>query len=396
MSMENKIMELARKYEQYVIDQRRWVHQHAELAWQEHETTAHIEEELRKMGLEPQKFDGLTGCWAMIRGGKADENSKTILLRADIDAIETVENTSHDFPSLNKGVMHACGHDSHVGMLLGAAKVLTEIQDELEGNVKLFFQGAEEIAIGAKYYVEQGVCDGTDATLALHIASWNTNCTYSIPDGPQTASSDQFTVTIQGMACHGGMPHQGHDAITCMAATIMNLQPLVSRENDCRNASVITIGKVDAGFQYNVVAGKAILHGNVRDFDPVHRMEVAKRIEEVCKYTALAYGCTAEVDYEFKTGPVVHTNIEFNNLVREAGRKHFGEAAFKPCGPLTGSDDVAYLIEKVPGVFAFIGAYNEEKGCKYPHHHECFDVDEDAFIMGTVLLAQSSYDFCKK
>jgi len=396
MSMENKIMELAKKYEQYVIDQRRWVHQHAELAWQEHATTAHIEEELRAMGLEPQKFDGLTGCWAMIRGGKADENSKTILLRADIDALETVEANDIPYKSQNEGVMHACGHDSHVGMLLGAAKILTELQDELGGNVKLFFQGGEETAIGAKYYVDQGVCDGTDATLALHIATWHKSPYYSIPDGPQTASSDQFTVTIQGMACHGGMPHQGHDAITCMAATIMNLQPLVSRENDCRNASVITIGRVDAGYQYNVVASKAVLHGNVRDFDPVHRKNIAKRIEEVCKYTALTYGCTAEVDYEFKTGPVLHTNIEFNNLVRNAGSKHFGEESHKLCGPLTGSDDVAYLTEQVPGVFAFVGGYNEEKDCIYPHHHERFNVDEDAFIRGTVLLAQSSWDFLEK
>lgn len=394
--MENRIMELAKKYEQYVIDQRRWVHQHAELAWQEHETTAHIEEELRSMGIEPRKFDGLTGCWAMIRGGKADENSKTILLRADIDALETVENTSHDFHSLNKGVMHACGHDSHVAMLLGAAKVLTEIQDELEGNVKLFFQGAEETAIGAKYYVEQGVCDGVDANLALHIASWGECGLFDIPDGPQTASSDQFTVTITGKACHGGMPHEGHDAITCMAATIMNLQPLVARENDCRNASVITIGKVDAGYQYNVVASKAVLHGNVRDFDPVHRKQIAKRIEEVCKYTAMTYGCTAEVDYEFKTGPIVHTNIAFNNLVRNAAVKHFGKECLLNVLPITGSDDFAYLTEQVPGVFAFVGGHNEAKNCIYPHHHECFDVDEDAFIRGTVLLAQSSYDFCKK
>lgn len=394
--MENRILELAKKYEQYVIDQRRWVHQHAELAWQEHETTAHIEEELRSMGIEPRKFDGLTGCWAMIRGSKADENSKTILLRADIDALETVENTSHNFKSLNKGVMHACGHDSHVAMLLGAAKILTEIQDELEGNVKLFFQGAEETAIGAKYYVEQGVCDGVDANLALHICSWGENGKFSIPDGPQTASSDQFTVTITGKACHGGMPHEGHDAITCMAATVMNLQPLVSRENDCRNASVITIGKVDAGYQYNVVASKAVLHGNVRDFDPVHRKQIAKRIEEVCKYTAMTYGCTAEVDYEFKTGPIVHTNIAFNNLVRNAAVKHFGKECLLNVLPVTGSDDFAYLTETVPGVFAFVGAYNEAKKCIYPHHHECFDVDEDAFIRGTVLLAQSSYDFCKK
>lgn len=144
------VKDLVKKYESYVIEQRRWFHQHAELSWQEFETTAHIEEELRSMGVEPQKFDGLTGCWAIIKGGKSDEHSKTILLRADIDALPTVEKTDIPYKSIHEGVMHACGHDSHAAMLLGAVKILVEMKDELEGNVKLIFQGGEETAIGAR------------------------------------------------------------------------------------------------------------------------------------------------------------------------------------------------------------------------------------------------------
>lgn len=279
----------AQKYEAYVIQQRHWIHQHAELAWKEFETTAHIEEELRKMGIEPQKFNGLTGCWAMIRGGKAGENAKTILLRADIDALETVEETGLPFQSQNRGVMHACGHDSHVAMLLGAARILMDFREELSGNVKLIFQGAEETAIGAKAYVDRGVLDGVDAVLGQHISSWKESGYFSIPDGPQSASSDQFTVTIRGKACHGGLPQEGHDAITAAAAVIMNLQPLVSRENDPRNASVITIGRMEGGYQYNVVASKAVLYGNVRDFSKTHRREIAQRIQEVAELTAKAY-----------------------------------------------------------------------------------------------------------
>ena len=154
------IKALAKTYEAYIIQQRRWVHQHAELAWHEFETTEHIEAELRSMGITPQKFDGLTGCWAMIHGGKAGDHAKTILLRADIDALETVEATGLPFESQTKGVMHACGHDSHVAMLLGAARILMDIRDELEGNVKLVFQGAEETAIGAKAYVDRGILEG--------------------------------------------------------------------------------------------------------------------------------------------------------------------------------------------------------------------------------------------
>lgn len=390
------IKALVEKYEQYVIEQRRWCHQHAELAWQEFETTAHIEEELRSMGIEPQKFDGLTGCWAMITGGKADENSKTILLRADIDALETVEMNDIPYKSLNEGVMHACGHDSHVGMLLGAAKILMEVKEELEGNVKIIFQGAEETAIGAKPYVEQGLLEDVDAALAVHIASWAEKGIYSIPDGPQTASSDEFRVVVKGKACHGGMPHQGKDAIVAAAAIIMNLQPLIARENDPLNSSVITIGRVDAGFQYNVVAGKAVLHGNVRDYSKEHRMEIAERIKEVVTYTAKAYGCEAEIDYQFKTGPIVHDNMEFNNLVRGAAAKLFGEECVKKNPPITGSDDFAYFCQDIPGIFAFIGASNPEKDCIYPHHHERFNVDEEEFVKGTGLFVQTALDFCKK
>lgn len=389
------IKALAKKYQDYVIEQRRWLHQNAELAWREFQTTAHIEAELRNMGIEPQRFDGLTGCWAMIRGGKAGRSVKTILLRADIDALETEEATGLSFCSKNKGVMHACGHDTHMAMLLGAARVLMDIRENLEGNVKLIFQGAEETAIGAKSYVERGILEGVDAVLGLHIASWKESGYFSIPDGPQTASSDQFTATIYGKACHGGMPQEGHDAITAAAATVMNLQPLIARENDPRNASVITIGRLEAGYQYNVVAGKAVLHGNVRDFSKTHRMEVAKRIKEVVRYTAQAYSCTSDIDYEFKTGPVVHEDLTLNNIVRGAAVELFGADAVKNDPPVTGSDDFAYFCQDIPGVFAFLGGRNEVKGCVYPHHHERFDVDEAAFVRGTALLAQASYDFLK-
>lgn len=345
------------------------------------------------MGIEPQTFDGLTGCWAMISGGKADESSKTILLRADIDALPTDEATGLPFQSQTKGVMHACGHDSHVAMLLGATRILMDIKDELAGNVKLIFQGAEETAIGAKSYVDKGILDGVDATLALHIASWKKSGYFSIPDGPQTASSDQFTVTIHGDACHGGQPQLGHDAITTAAAMVMNFQPLISRENDPRNASIITIGKMEGGYQYNIVAGKAMLYGNVRDFSKTHRKEVAKRIQEVAKYTAKAYRCTADVDYEFKTGPIVHDNLEFNNIVRNAAIKLFGEDVIQNDPPVSGSDDFAYFCENIPGVFAFLGGGNKEKNCIYPHHHERFNVDEAAFMKGSAVIAQASYDF---
>ena len=387
------IKDRALKYEDYIINMRRWFHQHPELSNKEFETTERIIRELGDIGIEARRFDGLTGCQAVIRGGKVSENPPTILLRADIDALPTQEATDLPYKSVNDGVMHSCGHDSHIAMLLGAARILTDLKGEFSGNVKLIFQGAEETAIGAKAYVDRGVLNGVDAVLGLHIASWKEAGYFSIPDGPQTASSDQFTITVKGKACHGGLPHEGHDSITAAAAIVMNLQTLISRENDPRNASVITIGRIDGGYQYNIVAGKTVLYGNVRDFSKNHRMEVSDRIREMVQYTAKAYGCSADIDYEFKTGPVIHEDVDFNNLVRNAATKLFGADVIKNDPPVSGSDDFAYFCQDIPGVFAFLGGRNEAKGCAYPHHHECFNVDESAFVKGSALLAQASVDF---
>ncbi|MBQ1234185.1 MAG: amidohydrolase [Oscillospiraceae bacterium] len=390
------IFAMAKQVENYVIEQRRWFHSHAELSWQEFETTAHIMQELRDMGLEPKTYDGLTGCYADIKGGLADENSRTILLRADIDALPTKEDTGLPFASQNEGVMHACGHDSHAAMLLGGIKILMQIKDQLKGNVRVLFQGGEETAIGAKFYVEKGILEGVDASYGIHIVSNVDAPLCSVSTGPMTASSDQFTITVNGMACHGGMPHLGHDAITTMAAIIMNLQPLVSRENDSQNASVITIGKVESGYQYNIVAGKAIIHGNVRDYNKEHRIAVAKRIEEVAKYTALAYGCTADIEYEFKTGPVVHDDPEMNGIVHDAAVKLFGEEGICYAPPLSGSDDFAFFNETIPGYYMMLGGRNPEKNCTFPHHHEKFDVDEASFFRGAAMMAQVAFDYCAK
>lgn len=390
------IKALAEKYEAYVIEQRRWAHQHAELAWKEFETTAHIEEELRKMGIEPQRFDGLTGCWAMIRGGKATENSKTILLRADIDALATVEKNDVPYKSINEGNMHACGHDTHVAMLLTAAKILMDVKDELEGNVKLFFQGAEETAIGAKYYVDKGVVDDVDTCFACHIASWLDAPYVDVKPGLCTASSDEFKIHVQGKAAHGGMPQNGHDALVAASAIVMNLQTLVSRLNDPRNPLVVTVGRLEAGFDYNIVAGQADMKGCVRTFDRELRSGMDQKIKTVAESTAEAFGCTAEVEYLWKTGPILHENDLLNDVVKTAALEIYGETYVKSCQPITGSDDFAFLTEKVTGYFCFVGGGNKEKNCIYPHHHEFFNIDESALKNGAALYAQTAADYLKR
>lgn len=388
------IRELAEKNEGYIIEQRRWFHSHPELAWKEEETTRHIEEELKKLGIEPNRFDHEhTGCWAVIHGGKASSESETILLRADIDALPITEKNDVPYRSIYHGRMHACGHDAHAAMLLGAAKVLKEIQGELYGNVKLLFQAAEETAIGAKYYVEQGVLQDVQAVYGCHMAAWLDAPLLDINTGAREPSCDEFMITVEGKAAHGGIPQDGHDAIVASSAVVMNLQTLVSRMNDPRNPLVVTIGKMESGFQYNIVAGHAEMQGTVRTFSHAFRKSLAGKMREMASLTAKAYGCEATLKYMWKTGPVFNDKDELNAIVKNAAEKLYGREGIHNLPAVSMSDDFAYFADEVPGFFAFIGGRNREKGLTFPHHHECFDIDETALVRGTALYAQVTIDF---
>ncbi|SHK95807.1 amidohydrolase [Hespellia stercorisuis] len=389
------VRELAEKYERYVIEQRRWFHSHPELAWKEEETTEHIVWELEAMQIEVNRFEGHTGCWAMIYGGKAGVEPKTILLRADIDALPTVEKSDVTYKSIYEGRMHACGHDAHAAMLLGAAKILKESEAQLEGNVKLLFQAAEETAIGAKYYVDQGITSDVLAVYGCHVATWLDAPLLDINTGAREPSCDEFEITVRGKAAHGGIPQDGHDAIVAASAIVLNLQTLVSRINDPRNPLVVTVGQMEGGYQYNIIAGKATLHGTVRTFSAEFRKELIGKMREMAEASAKAYGCEAKLDYMWKTGPVFNKDETLNEVVRKAAETLYGKEGIHNLEAVSMSDDFAYFAEEVPGFFAFIGARNAEKNCVFPHHHECFDIDEDVLKRGTALFAQVSMDFLK-
>lgn len=387
------VLALAKQQEEYVIATRRHLHQHPELPWQEWETTAFIEQELLKLGLEPQRFDGRPGLWCMIKGGKAAADAKTIMLRADIDALSVTEDTGLPFASENPGVMHACGHDSHAAMLLGAAKILVDIRDELSGNVKLFFQSAEETAIGAKWYVEQGIMDDVDVCYGCHIGSMIDTGYINVEPGPRFAACDEFKVTVDGIACHGGMPYVGRDAILAASTLVVNLQNIVSRRIDCQDALVITVGYMHGGTNFNIVCGQMELGGTVRSYNPELRAAVPEMMREVAENTARTFGCSAKLEYEFKTPAIIHDNAQMNRIAHDAATKLFGEDAHRHVKPLGGGDDFAYFLEKKPGVYAMLGGRNEAKGCAWGHHHPKFDVDEDAFWRGTAMFVRMTLDY---
>ena len=216
------IRKRAEELEPEVISVRRWLHQHAEVSWKELESTEYIIRYLEDLGLKVHRYEEHTGCWTMIPGGKAGKDCKTILLRADFDALPIEEETGLPFASQNKGVFHGCGHETHAAMLLVACKLLVELQPELPGNIKVLFQAAEETANGAKYYVDQGILDGVDAVYGCHSSAWLPDSKIAVSEGPRTASTDEFSIRIQGVGCHGGMPHEGKDALVAACAVVVD------------------------------------------------------------------------------------------------------------------------------------------------------------------------------
>lgn len=383
------IKELAEKYKDYIIERRRFFHQIPELSFEEVETTKALVEELQAMGIEVETFPDYTGLVGRIRGGK---EGKTVMLRADIDGLPMEEHTGLPFAATN-GNMHACGHDAHIAMLLGAAKILMEIKDELEGDVKLLFQAAEESCYGAKYYVEKGVLDDVDAIFGMHI--WGTlDAPYMcLEPGGRMASCDNFRISVFGEAAHGSAPHLGKDAIVAAAAIINNIQTFVSRVNNPLNPLVVTIGTINGGQRFNIIADQVEMEGTIRTYSRELRSSIEDRLRKIIEDTASALGCRAELQYDYFPGPIINEHEDLNRIAREAAIKLYGEECLVSMPKLMGSEDFAYFMEKVPGFYGFIGALNKEKGIIYSNHSDKFTVDEDVLHRGSALYAQFAYDF---
>lgn len=388
-----KIKELAEKYNDYIIEQRRYFHQYPELSLQEVKTTKTIASELEKMGIEVSYFDGITGCVGLLKGAKP---GSTVLLRADIDGLTVHEQTGLPFQSKCDGKMHACGHDCHISMQLGAAKILSELKDELCGNVKFFFQPAEELAVGAKICIEKGVLDNVSACYGMHI--WGeVDCPkINIASGERMASCDTFKLKIKGTSAHGSAPHLGKDAILAASAIIMNLQSIASRTNDPLNALVITIGTFNGGQRFNIIADSVELEGAARTFSKKFRMEIEEIIRNIAESTAKAYGCTAELSYQYLAASVINEDENLVKTAQNAASSLYGEDILVDFDKLTGSEDFSELMEKVPSVYAFLGARSEKtEGSGYSNHHEKFTPDEDALHHGAAIAAQFAYDYLK-
>ena len=377
------IKALAHEVFPYIVEMRRDFHRNPEPSFEEFRTTDRIAEELDKMGIPYRRFEpsGLVGD---IVGGKP---GKCIFLRADIDALSVKEESGVEFASEREGFMHACGHDTHAAMLLGAAKVLNSIRDELCGSVKVLFQPAEELAMGAKHIIAQGAIEGADAGFGMHIFAQQPVGQLGITSGVIHPAADYYKLDVHGVTSHGALPDEGVDATVAAAAIVMNLQTISSREFSPLEPVVVTVGTLHSGQRFNVISNHAELEGTVRLFNEELHQKIPGMMARIAENTAAAFRCTAELDYQFKSDMLVNDEA-MTELARGAALKVAGEEHIAPIRRSMGGEDFSAYTHIVPCAFVALGG-----GGEAPQHSEKFCIDESAFETGVAMYAQVAVDF---
>ena len=370
-----------------VIAWRRQLHQHPELSFHEERTARFVADTLASFGGLEISRPTATSVVARLIGPRP---GRVLAIRADLDALPIDERNSHEFVSLNPGVMHACGHDGHTAMLLGAAKVLVSRRDELAGEVRFVFQHAEELNPGgAEELVDAGVMEGVDLVIGAHLWLPMPYGQVGVRAGPLMASPDNFRITIGGQGGHAAIPHETVDAIAIAAQVVTNLQHVVSRNVDPLAAAVVSVTRIAGGTTYNVIPGQAELAGTVRTFDAALRARIPELMERIVAGITAAHGATYVFEYDPGYRPVVNDAATTGFLKRAVARA-LGEQVLVDAIPTMGGEDFSAYQQRVPGSFFFIGARNEERGIVHPHHHERFDLDERALDSGTRIFVAAA------
>ncbi len=392
----SEVKALIEKYWDKVREHREYLHRHPEPSHQEKETAAYIAGVLRGIGLEPKENVGGYGVVALIQGRGP---GKCVGLRADFDALEITECTGVPFASENPGVMHACGHDAHTAMLLGAAYVLNELRDRFDGCVKLVFQPAEEdaAASGAKAMIADGVLEDphVDAMYGQHVWPPIPTGKIGVRNGAMMASSDRFFITVHGKSSHASRPEDGIDAAVIAAYIITALQTIVSRNVGALDSAVISIGKLTAGTRYNIIAEEARLEGTCRNLNPAVRKTMPERITKIAQGIAESMGGSAEVDYRMCYSPTVNDPEQFQ-LMCETITETLGEDALLiPENPALGGEDFSYYCEKVPTCFNWLGCQEAGKP-EYPIHNGKFLPQEEALPLGMEVMVNAALKFLSR
>lgn len=376
-----------------MIKWRRHLHRHPELSFHEVETAKYIKEVLSDFPHLEIQTPTENSVVAILKGS---EPGKTIALRADIDALPINEESDVDFRSENKGVMHACGHDTHTAMLLGAVKTLTSMQDKITGVVKFIFQPAEEEPPGgAKLLVEAGVMDDVDMVFGLHIFPTIPVGMIGSNKGAITASSDIFTLKIQGKGSHGSTPELSIDPILVGVEIISNLNNIVSRKVSAFDNAVISIGEFNSGKTANVIPDTARIQGTIRTTDKKVRMKIKAQIEETIAGICAIYGANYSLDYIMGYSQVVNDS-EATDIVRSVAEKIVGKENIFVSPPMMGGEDFSAYTDVKPGSFFILGGGTEAEGCGYTNHHPKFKIMEECFKVGAAMHTQIVLDILGK
>lgn len=390
------VLEEVKKVEPDIIACRRDLHQIPELGLNLPKTTQYIKDKLDKMGIEYYTLVDGNAIVGIIRGG---QEGKTIGLRADMDALPIKEETGLPFAASGEW-MHACGHDAHAAILLGAAKVLNDNKDKLKGNVKLFFQPGEEYPGGALPMIEEGAMENpkVDAVMGLHVGTISKDVEkgkIGVCYGPMMASMDRILIKIKGKGAHGAYPELSVDPISVSAEVISALQRIISREKKAIDPAVLSICRIQGGFNQNIIPDEVELEGTVRTVNNETREMIAKRIDEITKGITSAMRADYELQYDFKYPPLINSE-EFTKIFVESAKKIIPEEdIYVMKYPVMGGEDMAYFLEKAPGTFFFLSNPKEVDGIVYPHHTSKFDIDESVFYKGAALLVQGVADYLK-
>ena len=380
----SEIASQSKEIHQWIVEKRRTIHRHPELMYEEFETSKLVQNTLKELEIPYKKDIAITGVVGTIGNG----NGPCIALRADMDALTIHEETDIDFKSEIDGKMHACGHDCHTAMLLGAARVLKENEHKINGTIKLIFQPAEEGGAGGKMMREQGVLlePKVQQIFALHVAGTIPVGTLASKEGTLLAATSSIKILVKGKGGHAAAPHHTNDPVVTGSKIVVELQTLVSRELNPLEPGVISITMANAGSAFNVIPSTMELQGTIRSLTIEGVTNLQKRVKEVAQSIALANRCEAEVSFPGNDYPPTINDAGCWQLGKSAAKEILGEEnLIEMPDPIMGGEDFAYYTEEVPGCFSFLGVGNPDIDAVYDVHHPMFKVDETALSLGTAI-----------
>jgi amidohydrolase len=384
--MSNAVKEKIAEMRDWLIETRRTLHMNPELGFEEVETSRLIAGYLEKFGLQVKTGMATTGVVGLLKGGKP---GKTVAIRADMDALPMEEANQVPYRSKVKGKMHACGHDAHVTILLGVARLFSSMGHPVQGNIKWVFQPAEEGGGGGRVLTEEGVLEDpkVDAIFGAHLFPDLKIGRVGIHEKEGLAATDRFVIRMIGRGAHGAYPHLSRDPIVAVGHLITQIHTIVSRNISPLDSAVITVGKISGGTAFNIIPDEAEILGTVRSLNQAVRQELKSRMEQLTQGVAKSFGM--DYDFDFQYGyPALINDPEMSRLVAAACTKGIGKENVEFLRPSMGGEDFAYYLEKVPGSFFRLGCRNEEKGIIHPYHSSLFDIDEEVLPFGVEMFVR--------